>query len=174
MATEVKKPTAHNDLVELWSNEANAYDTDTAGDETSYADTIAFGDELPSITFSDWAAKGQTYTATVLKVNWSCPVAQDDDTWGIEYTKDGSNWADLLVCGNNSNAGIVTAEIAVDNDQNLALVGVRVNTDQLKGADGHTIMIYDVWTEGEYEPGAAGAPTGALYGPLVGPFGGPI
>lgn len=151
MAIEVKKPTAFNDISIIWSNETNAYDTITAGDETTYTDTAAVGDFAPAIEFTTWATKGETYTATVLKLKWDCLVAQTDDTWGIEYTKDGSNWYDLLVMGNNQSTVITTAEIALDSNQDLTLVGVRVNTDQLKGADGHTIRIYDIWTEGTYE-----------------------
>jgi len=155
MATEVKKPTAFTDGSTIWSNEGQAYDTVTAGDETTYADSIMSGDFDPSLLLYTWGIKGQTYTATVLKVKWDCLVAQDDDVWGIQYTKDGgSNWYDLLASGNNSSAVIVAEQVSLDANQDLTLVQVKVTSVQNKGADGHTVRIYDVWTEGEYTAGA--------------------
>lgn len=152
MSTEVKKPTTFTDSSGLWSNEINAYDTVTAGDETTYTDSSMTGDFTPAILFYTWGTKGQTYTATVLKVKWDCLLAQDDDTWGIQYTKNGgSNWLDLLVIGNNSSSTIITEQVSLDANQDLTLVEVRINTTQLKGDDGHNVRIYDVWTEGTYE-----------------------
>ena len=60
---------------------------------------------------------------------------------------------DLLAAGTNRNASIQTAQIALDANQDLSLVKVRINTEQLKGADGHTVRIYDIWTEGTYTGG---------------------
>ena len=155
MATEVKKPTAFTDGSAVWSNEGQAYDTVTAGDETTYADSTMSGDFNPSILFYAWGTKGQTYTATVLKVKWLCAQAQTDDTWGIQYTKNGgSNWYDLLAEGNNSSAVIVTEQVSLDTDQDLTQVQVKVVSNQTKNPDGHNVRIYDVWTEGEYTAGS--------------------
>jgi len=152
MATEVKKPTSFTEgALLLWADEANAYDTVTAGDETTYCYSTPAGDEAPSITFDTWGTKGQTYTTTVLKVKWDCVLLTGDDTWDIEYTKNGgSNWYALLAIGLNRSASIVTTQIALDSNQDLTNVEIRINVEQLKGADGHTIRIYDIWTEGTY------------------------
>lgn len=156
MATEVKKPTDFTeDASALWTDEALAYDQAGAGDETTLAYAAPEGDVAPSITWHTWAIKGQTYTATVLKVKWDCVLLTGDDHWGIEYTKNGGGaWADLLADGLNRSATIVTTEIALDTNQDLTQVQIRLNIVQEKGSDGHTVRIYDVWTEGEYTAGA--------------------
>ena len=35
----------------------------------------------------------------------------------------------------------------------MTLAEVRINTNQEKASDGHTIRIYDIWTEGEHTAG---------------------
>ena len=152
MATEVKKPTAFTDGSSVWSNEGQAYDTVTAGDETTYADSLMSGDFDPSLLLYTWQTKVVAeYTETILYVKWDCLLAQDDDVWGIQYTKNGgTNWYDLLASGNNSSAVIDTLQVTLDANQDLTQVQVKVTSVQNKGGDGHTVRNYDVWTEGEY------------------------
>lgn len=153
MATEVKKPTDFTEAAGLqWTNEPQAYDTSTAGDETTSADgTLAVDDEDPSITYHTWAAKGQTYTQTLLKMKWSTNDLTGDDEWHAEYTKNGGGaWLDLVAYGTNRNTTIQTAQVTLDANQDLTQVQVRIRLEKQKGGDGDTLYIWDIWTEGEY------------------------
>lgn len=155
MPTEVKKPTANTEY-DNWTTPAYCYDFPaTAGDESTMGYYEIIADTAPSIQFHTWAAKGQTYTATVLYLKWKTSIQTGDDEWGIEYTKDGgTGWNDLLAMGVNRSVGYSTAQIALDANQDLTQVEVRVNCDKVKGGDGLDIQISDIWTEGEYSGGA--------------------
>lgn len=153
MATEIKKPTTFTEgALLLWTNESNAYDqSGTGGDETTYAYQSLDTDESPSIRFHTWETKGQTYTATILKLKWQTSIQTGDDEVHIEYTKNGgSNWYDLLAKGVNRSVGFSTAQISLDANQDLTQVRVRVSSDKVKGADGCDFRISDIWTEGTY------------------------
>ena len=154
---EIKKPTTFTEGTQLlWSNELNCYDqSGTGGDETTFGYQSLNGDDIPSIRFHTWETKGQTYTATVLKLKWKTSIQTGDDKFGIEYTKNGgSNWNDLVAMGVNRSSSYATAEIALDANQDLSQVEVRVNSDKIKGPDNCDLQISDIWTEGTYTEGA--------------------
>ncbi|MCK4250030.1 LamG domain-containing protein [candidate division WOR-3 bacterium] len=174
--TEVKKPTTFTEgALLLWANEANCYDQQgVAGDETTYGYQTLDTDETPSIRFHTWETKGQTYTATTLKLKWKTSIQTGDDEFGIEYTKNGgSNWYDLVVKGANRSVAYTTAQIALDANQDLTQVEVRVNSDKVKGADNCQLQISDIWTEGEYtggvtvSPAPASAASSAVIGAII-------
>lgn len=174
--TEVKKPTTFTEgALGLWANEANCYDQQgVAGDESTYGYQTLDTDETPSIRFHTWETKGQTYTATTLKLKWKTSIQTGDDEFGIEYTKNGgSNWYDLVVKGANRSVAYTTAQIALDANQDLTQVEVRVNSDKVKGADNCQLQISDIWTEGEYtggvtvSPAPASAASSAVIGAII-------
>lgn len=151
--TEIKKPTTFAEgALLLWTNESNCYDQQgTGGDETTMGYQTLNTDESPSIRFHTWEAKVETYTATVLKLKWKTSIQTGDDEVHIEYTKNGGGaWADLLAKGVNRSVSYATAQIALDTNQDLTQVEVRVNSDKVKGADGCDFQISDIWTEGTY------------------------
>ncbi|KKL87990.1 hypothetical protein LCGC14_1929180, partial [marine sediment metagenome] len=152
MTIEIKKPQTIEDLNSRWTNPDQAHDTVTGGDETTYASgELATADET-SGRFYNWETKGaRPYATTVLKVKWTAPDggSDGDDQWEIDYTKDGgAGWPDLLAKGLNRNIIIQTAQIALDNDQDLTQVEIRIITDRVVGPDGDEIRIWDIWTEG--------------------------
>lgn len=155
MAQEIKKPTTFTEgALLLWTDEANAYDQAGGGDESTYSYQILDTDEAPSITYHTWGTKGQTYTATTLYVRWQTSITTGDDEVHIEYTKNGGGaWADLLAKGINRSAAWTNALIALDANQDLTQVQVRVNSDKVKGADGCDFRISDIWTDGTYSAG---------------------
>ena len=156
MATEVKKPTTFTEgALALWTNESNAYDIATGGDETTFAYQTLDTDEIPSIRFHTWGTKGQTYTETILYMKWKTSIQTGDDQVHVEYTKNGGGaWADLLANGINRSVAYSTAQITLDANQDLTQVEVRVSSDKVKGADGCDFQISDIWTEGEYTASA--------------------
>ena len=152
MTIEIKKPQTIEDLNSRWTNPDQAHDTVTGGDETTYAaGELAAADET-SGRFYNWETKGANpYATTVLKVKWTATDggSDGDDQWEIDYTKDGGvGWPDLLAKGLNRNAIIQIAQIALDNDQDLTQVEIRIITDRVGGLDGDEIRIWDIWTEG--------------------------
>ena len=153
---EIKKPTTFTEgALLLWTNEAYCYDqSGTGGDETTFGYQSLDTDEAPSIRFHTWETKGQTYTATVLKLKWKTSIQTGDDEFGIEYTKNGGGqWGDLVTKGANRSSSYTTAEIALDTNQDLTQVEIRVNSDKIKGGDGCDLQISDIWTEGTYTEG---------------------
>lgn len=158
MAIEYKKPTtfAEGGLL-LWTDEPNCYDqSGTGGDETTFGYQDIGTDEYPSIRFYTWETKEQTYTATTLKLKWKTSIQTGDDEFGIEYTKDGgSQWNDLVTKGVNRSSSYTTAEIALDANQDLTQVEIRVNSDKIKGGDGCDLQISDIWTEGTTSGGVS-------------------
>lgn len=157
MATEIKKPTTFAEgVLNLWTDESNAYDVSgTGGDESSYAYQVLDTDESPSIRFHTWQAKVETYTATVLKIKWQTDIDTGDDFVHVEYTKNGGGaWADLLAKFAHRSLTWDIAEISLDANQDLTQVEIRVSSDKEKGGDGCDFRISDIWTEGEYTVGA--------------------
>lgn len=152
MGLEVKKPTAYTtDSGTAFSNPGQAYDTDTAGDETTRAD--AFNSvEGSTGRWHTWADKVETYGATDLKVKWMTSGGFSNDLFAIEATKDGgSNWnLTLLAMGLHNDVVIQTASVALDANQDLTQVEVRVVVGVGGQPDADYIYIYDIWTEGTY------------------------
>lgn len=151
MATETKRPTNSADAGGEWTDDALAYDTDLE----TFAYVTNWADYVPSLTCDTWQAKVESYSATKLYVKYADNQQPgDDDTYGIEYTKDGgNNYIDLVVMGVHEQGTPVEAQADLDADQDLSLVIVRVNTLREKGGDGASIYIYDIRTEGEYTAG---------------------
>ncbi|MCK5317809.1 MAG: hypothetical protein KAJ55_07830 [Anaerolineales bacterium] len=150
MAIEVRKPTAHTiHGKSKWWGAAHAYNNPSVpGEDWTCASLVTWGDKYPSITWHTWAAKGQDYVATTLKVLWHTSADVGDDRWDIRYTKDGGNtWFDLLPMGVNRGTKVV-ASVALDANQDLSLVQIEVNTDKVKSADPVQPQVYDIWTEG--------------------------
>lgn len=162
---EIKKPTTFTEgTALLWTNEPNCYDqSGTGGDETTFGYQSLNGDDVPSIRFHTWETKGQTYTATVLKLKWKTSIQTGDDEFGIEYTKNGgSQWNDIVAKGANRSSSYTTAQISLDANQDLTQVEVRVNSDKVKGPDNCDLQISDIWTEGTYTSGGVSVPINQL------------
>jgi len=151
MALEIKKPTTYTGGT-YWTSIANCYDqAGVGGDETTFGYQNINNDETPSIRFHTWGTKGQTYTATELKLKWKTSIQTGDDEFGIEYTKNGGGaWLPLLAIGFNRSTTYVTESISLDTNQDLTQVEVRINVDKLKGSDNCDLQISDIWTEGTY------------------------
>lgn len=150
---EIKKPTSHTDGTG-WTNPAQAYDLpSTANDQTTEGDDTSMEGD-PAITFHNWASKVETYTVTVLKVNWKTNGLFVGDQFAIQYMKDGSNWLDIVTLGVHNETTIQTSSISLDVNQDLSLVQVKVVATKSGDSDGGTLYIYDIWTEGEYTPNA--------------------
>lgn len=149
--TEYKKPTNHTD-VSVWTNPGQCYDTSTPGDETTEGNLYNAVSNDPSITFHTWDTKGQTYAATTLKVKWKTSGGFTDDTFAIQYTKDGSTWLDLVAMGVHNETTIQTSPASLDANQDLTQVQVKVAFVKSGGPDKDYIYIYDIWTEGTYTP----------------------
>ena len=150
--TEIKKPTTHTDAPgNSWTNPGQCYDTATAGDETTEGNVYNFADENPDITFHTWDTKGQTYTATVLKVKWKTSGSFSNDKFAIQYSKDGGNlWNDLVPLGVHNETTIQTSSTSLDANQDLSQVQIKVVEDRFGVGDKDYIYIYDIWTEGTY------------------------
>lgn len=152
---EIRKPTSHTDPSSRWANEANAYDNPTVGgDETTRTDSganFAAASETGTIGFSGFAAASDTYSALTLNAKWSTNDTSGNDTWSIEYSLDGGvNWGNFLLAqGTNRSVAVQTESVNLDAGQDLTALRVRVNMTKVGGADGKTIYLYDVWTEGE-------------------------
>jgi hypothetical protein len=158
MAIEIRKPTTYTDY-DTFYHPANCYDGSTGGDESTYGYTDIGSDYIPCTVFHTWQTKGETYTATTLKLKWQTSATGGDDEWGIDYTKNGgSNWYALVAMGVNRNTSWQTAQVSLDANQDLTQVQVRLNTNKIKGPDGINAHISDIWTEGEY---TAGTPANA-------------
>lgn len=170
MAIEIKKPTTFTEgALLLWTDEPNCYDqSGTGGDETTFGYQDIGTDESPSIRFHTWETKGQTYTATTLKLKWKTSIQVGDDEFGIKYTKDGgSQWNDLVTKGVNRSSSYTTAEIPLNINQDLTQVEVRVNSDKIKGGDGCDLQISDIWTEGTYTSGGVNVPINQIVSKVV-------
>jgi hypothetical protein len=147
---EYLKPTVCTDASSKWNNDANAYDL-TYNDQTTRADSVAGSADIdPWVTFNTWQTKTQTYTATVLYVNWKTNAGYSNDQFAIRYTKDGTNYLDLVAMAVYNDASIVTSSVALDANQNLALVKVKLVYDRVTGADAGITYVYDIWTKGTY------------------------
>src|SRR4030043_670630 len=150
---EVKKSTLYTDADTSWTNPGQCYDTATAGDETTEGNIYNAIDADPDITFHTWQTKGQTYTATTLKVKWKTSGGFSVDRFGIQYTKNGgTNWTDPVVLGVHNETTIQVATVSLDVNQDLTQVQVKVLQDRVGGADKDYVYIYDIWTEGTYAP----------------------
>ena len=153
---EYKRPTNFSEAdVDDWSSEDQAYNVVSDNDTSTYATSAANpGSTTAWITFDTWETKGQTYTytATDLFVNWAADAGYDNDQFDIQYTKDGSTWLDLLPMGVYDDTGIVTTSIALDADQDLTLVNIRLNYAKVTSGDTGITYIYDIWTRGTYTP----------------------
>lgn len=156
MAFEYKKPTAYTtDSGTAFTNPGQAYDGNE-GDEATNANLLNAADGIAR--WHTWAAKGETYTSTNLYVKWGTDGGFSNDEFAIEATKDGgSNW-DLVLLANavHNDVGVNQASVALNANQNLTQVEVRVNSNRVAGGDGANVYIYDIWTAGEYTPGAGG------------------
>jgi len=148
---EIKKPTAHTDNT-VWTTPVLSYNyPDTPNDQLDSGSDTSMQDRDPAILFRNWAQKTETYTATVLKVNWRTNGRHSNDQFAIRYTKDGGlNWLDLIPMGVHSETTIQTSSVNLDINQSLTSVQVKVVSDRVGGADGGTLYIYDIWTEGVF------------------------
>lgn len=153
MAYEIKKPLNYSPSTGNFTDPANAYDqSGIAGDEaTSVTINLAVNDGY-QITYDIWETKVEAaYASTQLKVKWKTELVSGEDEWKVEYTKDGGdNWFDLLSLGPNRNLTIQTASIALDTDQDLTQVKLRVYTNRVGTGDGDQIHVFDIWTEGSF------------------------
>lgn len=159
MPYEYKKPQSFDDANAVWNNEGQAYDGDP-NDQTTAADSDAGpADADPWIAFHTWEAKGQTYTETILYVNWKTNGLYSDDKFAIKYTKDGAqSWNDLVALGVHNETAMQQSSVALDVNQDLTKVQVKLVYDKVKGPDDGITYIYDIWTRGEYEEVPPGYP----------------
>lgn len=151
MPTEIKKPIADTvDSGTGFTNPNQAYDfSDTGGDESTYADAYNAADFIHR--FHTWASKGFTYTTTQLHIKWNTSGGFSDDQFAIQYTKDGGlQWNDLVPLGVHNETAIQDSNVALDANQDLTLVEVKVIFDRVGGGDKDTVYLYDIWTEGTY------------------------
>jgi len=146
---EIKKPMLHTDNT-VWTTPALAYNyPDTPNDQSDSCSDTSMPDRDPAILFYNWAQKTETYTTTVLKVNWRTNGLYSNDRFAIRYTKDGGiNWLDLVPLAVHNETTIQNPSVNLDNNQGLNFVQVKVVSDRVGGADGGTLYIYDIWTEG--------------------------
>lgn len=146
---EYKKPASYTDPNSEWNNETNTYDG-SYNDQTTCADSDAgSADRDPWISFPTWQVKGYTYTETTLYVNWKTNGTYGDDEFAIQYTKNGgSNWYDLVALGVHNDVSIVTSSIALDANQDLTLVQVKLVYNKVGGIDTGITYVYDIWTRG--------------------------
>ena len=152
MAFEYLKPTAFSDPGSKWNNEAKAYDI-SYNDKTTCADSVAGpADQDPWVAFTTWQTKTQTYTATVLYVNWKTNGLYSNDQFAIRYTKDGTNYLDLVAMGVHNETIIQTSSVEIDADQDLTKVQVKLAYDRVTGADSGVTYVYDIWTQGAGPP----------------------
>jgi len=150
---EIKKPMLHTDST-VWTTPARAYNYPDPNDQSDYGSDTSMPDRNdinPAILFYNWDQKTETYTTTVLKVNWRTNGRHSNDRFGIHYTKDGGvNWLDLVPMGVHNETTIQTSSANLDANQVLTSVQVNVVSDRVGGADGGTLYIYDIWTEGVF------------------------
>jgi type II secretory pathway pseudopilin PulG len=150
---EIKKPTARTDNT-VWTTPALAYNyPDTPNDQSDSGSDTSMPTRDPAILFYSWALKTETYTATVLKVNWRTNGLHSNDQFAIRYTKDGGiNWLDLVPMGVHNETTIQTSSASLDANQVLTSVQVKVVSTRFPNpsADGGTLYIYDIWTEGVF------------------------
>ena len=151
-AQEIRKPTSHIDNAGT-VNPANAYDTTTGGDTTTYSSTINNSTQNPAIVFNTWQTTGNTYTVLMLYVRRSSS-GFTNNSWGIQYSVNGGgSWADLdaLTPARNIAAGNVS--VSLSPGQNLSQVQVKLILSKSKnGSPGAEVRIYDIWTDGSYTP----------------------
>ena len=148
---QIKKPTSHADSTG-WTTPARAYNyPDTPGDQSDSGSDSRMPDRDPAILFYNWAAKTETYTAALLKVNWNTNGSYSNDRFALRYTKDGgTSWQDIVPLDLHNETAIQTSTISLDNNQDLSLVQVKVVSDRVGSADPGTLYIYDIWTEGVF------------------------
>ena len=146
---EVKKPTAHTDSTG-WTTPALSYNYPASpNDQLDSGSDTRMPDRDPAILFRNWAIKTETYTATVLKVNWRTNGLYPNDRFAIRYTRDGgTNWQDIVPLGVYNGTTTQTSSVNLDANQDLTLVQVKVVSDRVGTADNGTLYIYDIWTEG--------------------------
>ena len=151
LSLQIKKPTARTDSTG-WTTPALIYNyPDTPNDQSDSGSDTSMPDRDPAILLYDWAQKTEIYTSTVLKVNWRTNGLHLNDRFAIRYSKDGeTNWLDLVPMGVHNETTIQASSVNLDNNQDLTLVRVKVVSDRLPNpqADGGTLYIYDIWTEG--------------------------
>lgn len=166
MAIEYKKPTTYiADSGTAFSNPAQAYDG-SPGDETTCADQYNAADGIAR--WHIWVSKVETYTATQLHVKWKTSGGFDNDAFAIEYTKNGGGtWLELVPMGVHNETTIQDSNIALDANQDLTQVEVRVNFDRVGGGDKDYLYIYDIWTEGEYTAGGVSVPVNQIVSKIV-------
>jgi hypothetical protein len=161
MAIEVRKPTANTvDVGVGMTSPAQAYDTTTGGDETTAASAYNAVDFTHR--FHTWQTTSETYSALTLYCKWGTSGGFSDDTFGIEYTLDGSTWGNWLVAvGVHNDANYQQASAVLSPGQNLSLIEVRIVFDKIGGGDKDTVSISDIWTEGTYTGGVTVTPSPA-------------
>jgi hypothetical protein len=158
MATEIKKPTANSEAVAptnsgTWSNTTpeNAYDGSTGGD-TSTTGTIDL--EMPSGAtegswqFNTWAAAGQTYTDTVLKLRTGATIQKAITGYIVIQAYDGVTSLGVL---SNSPAANTTYTLNIGT---TSLTNLKIRCDLKSDYNGGPVpsilTITDIWTEGTY------------------------
>lgn len=155
---ELRKPTTYTDDSGDWQNEGQAYDTATAGDETTCADDtghLASADDDPDIRFHGVAAAGQTYTQLDIFFKWKTNDLTGNDQWGAVVSVDGGSSYPytLLAKGTNRATSITHDTVNLPAGTDLTQVYVKIYKDKVAGGDGDTLYIYDIWLIGQYGTG---------------------
>lgn len=143
---ETKKPTSYTDNASLSVNESQAYDSDQA----TYSETDTSSNQTESVIWHTWQITSRTYTSLSLYVRRSA-TGHSDDLWWIQYsTNGGSSWS-YLENGGSTNPAVGNISVSLSASQNLSLLRVRIGSTKTKGPDGGKVLIYDIWTVGQYE-----------------------
>src|SRR3989344_2258715 len=151
--TEILKPTASSDPAGQWVNDAGAYDTGTAGDATTNANSSAIRTNDPSLTLTTWQTSAQTHTSRLLYIRREASGCTND-TWSIQYsTTSGTTWNTIESGLCNVTLG-TTSPITIDNSVNLSNLQVKIAYQQSAGPDNPTIRIWDVWLTAQYNVGS--------------------
>lgn len=152
MATEIRKPTTTTEDIGVnWTDITNTYDTTTGGDETTWGYTYNSSGGI--MRWHTWQTTSYSYSALTLAVKWDTSGGYSDDTFGYEYSIDGGdNWNVLLPEAVHNETTIQTTSTGLTASQDLSLLQVRFTFTKVGGGDKDYTYMYDVWTNGGYEP----------------------
>lgn len=150
-------PTSFTDTAGDTTNEANAYDNDTA---TSSSTVLANGDDDPSVTFHDWGANTTEYTAITLNMEYSDDSTAASDQYQISYSIDGGTGWTIWVAwttGGQSKT-LIRKDVTPSNTDQIQ---IKIATDRVGGGDGDTLSVYRLWTNSTYTSAGSCSDSGA-------------
>jgi len=138
----------------IWSGSGATGNMDITCSDTITTVKHAFAVALkpsgdPWVTFSNWQTKEGAYSATTLYVNWKTNGTFSNDKFAIQYTKNGgTNWYDLVASAVHNDVTIQTSSVALDANQDLTQVQVKLTYTKVTGPDSGIVYVYDIWTKG--------------------------